>query len=199
MSTTLFSCSYSCLLSNIREAKGGLSIFRPTFLIFKKYEEAYDISLQSVSVYIAYFFRFLCGPCRIKESRRFVLPRTSLTDKETLHRAESFLRSRQSLSYSRISQQFTEPEGSLPCSQESTVPILSHIDQIHIPLRFILILSSHRRLCLHNGLFFFWISHQYPISILFLTHVLYIGTLRGFHDNGVVSSWTFIFLRLAQR
>jgi hypothetical protein len=37
--------------------------------------------------------------------------------------AEAFLRSRHLSSYSRISQQFMEPEGSLPCTQEpSTGP-----------------------------------------------------------------------------
>jgi hypothetical protein len=35
-----------------------------------------------------------------------------------LHRAEPFLRWRQSLSYSRISQHFTEPQVSLQCSQD---------------------------------------------------------------------------------
>jgi hypothetical protein len=35
-----------------------------------------------------------------------------------LHGAESFLRSRQLCSYSRISQHFTEPDGSLPYAQE---------------------------------------------------------------------------------
>jgi hypothetical protein len=35
-----------------------------------------------------------------------------------LHGAEPFLRSSQSLSYSGISQYFTEPEGSLSCSQK---------------------------------------------------------------------------------
>jgi hypothetical protein len=39
------------------------------------------------------------------------------------HRAEPFLRSCQLCNYSRTSQHFMEPEGSLPCSQEpSTVP-----------------------------------------------------------------------------
>jgi hypothetical protein len=39
------------------------------------------------------------------------------------HRAEPFLRSCQLCSYSRTSQHFMEPEGSLPCSQEpSTCP-----------------------------------------------------------------------------
>jgi hypothetical protein len=50
-----------------------------------------------------------------------------------------------------------EPEGSLPCSQEpSTVPYLEP-DQSNlyhpISLRSILILSTHLRLGLHNGLF----------------------------------------------
>jgi hypothetical protein len=42
---------------------------------------------------------------------------------EIFHGAEPFLRSHQLLSYSRISQHFMEPEGSLLCSQEpSTGP-----------------------------------------------------------------------------
>jgi hypothetical protein len=43
--------------------------------------------------------------------------------REASHGAESFLRSCQLLSYSRISQKFMEPVGSLPCSQDlSTGP-----------------------------------------------------------------------------
>jgi hypothetical protein len=45
-----------------------------------------------------------------------------------LHGSESFLRTHQLCSYSRISQHFMEPEGSLPCSQE---PILSQINPVH--------------------------------------------------------------------
>jgi hypothetical protein len=41
-----------------------------------------------------------------------------ITEYNQLHGAESFLRSHQSLSYSRIYQHFMELEGSLPCSQE---------------------------------------------------------------------------------
>jgi hypothetical protein len=70
-----------------------------------------------------------------------------------LHGAESFLRSHQSLIYSRISQHFMEPEeGSLPCSQEpSTGPILSQINPVYfISLRSILILW---RACLGNMAF----------------------------------------------
>jgi hypothetical protein len=45
-----------------------------------------------------------------------------------LHGTESFLRSRHSLGYSRISQHFVEPDNSLPCS---LVPILSQMNQVH--------------------------------------------------------------------
>jgi hypothetical protein len=48
------------------------------------------------------------------------------------HGAEPFLRSCQLCSYSRTSQHFMEPGGSIPCSQKpSLVPILSQINQIH--------------------------------------------------------------------
>jgi hypothetical protein len=66
--------------------------------------------------------------------------------------AEPLLRSCLSLSYSRISQNFIETDGSLPCSQESSagVPILSQIYPVPttptcLSLRSILILFSHLR------------------------------------------------------
>jgi hypothetical protein len=46
-----------------------------------------------------------------------------------LHGAEPFLRSRQLRSYSRISQHFMEPEGSLSCSQEPSTGTYSKPDQ----------------------------------------------------------------------
>jgi hypothetical protein len=54
--------------------------------------------------------------------RRYTGRATESVPKQT-HGAEPFLRSRQLCSYWRTSQHFTEPEGSLPCSQElSTGP-----------------------------------------------------------------------------
>jgi hypothetical protein len=50
-----------------------------------------------------------------------------------LHEAESFLRSRQSISYSRISLHFKESEDSSPWPQEPSllVPVLSHMNPVH--------------------------------------------------------------------
>jgi hypothetical protein len=45
------------------------------------------------------------------------------------HGAENFLESRQTCSYSRTSQHFMEPEGSLPCSQESSTVPYSELDR----------------------------------------------------------------------
>jgi hypothetical protein len=47
----------------------------------------------------------------------------------SLHGAESFLRSRQSPSYSRVSQHFMEPDSSLPCSQEPSTSLYSELDE----------------------------------------------------------------------
>jgi hypothetical protein len=95
------------------------------------------------------------------------------------HWSEPFFRRSQFCSYSRISQHFMEPEGSLPCSQEpSTVPFLSQINPIHtIPsyLRSLLIFFTHLRLGLPQRSLSFWLSHQYLMhfsSPPFVLHAL---------------------------
>jgi hypothetical protein len=85
------------------------------------------------------------------------------------YRAEPFLRIWQSCNYSRTSQHFKEPEGSIPRSQEPSTgpypepvrsspyrPILSkiHFNIVHSPTFW----SS--QWCLS-----FWLSHQYPIGL----------------------------------
>jgi hypothetical protein len=82
-----------------------------------------------------------------------------------LHEAESFLRSRQSRSHSRISQYIMQPEGSRepstgpypePDQSSPYQPILPkiHFNIIHPPMSW----SSRWSLS-------FWLSHQYPICI----------------------------------
>jgi hypothetical protein len=88
------------------------------------------------------------------------------------HGAEPFLRSRQLCSYSRTSQHFMEPEGSLLCSQEPLLaPIVSQINPIHtVPsyLRSILILFTRLRLGLPSGLF----PSRFPTNILYAFNCL---------------------------
>jgi hypothetical protein len=93
------------------------------------------------------------------------------------HGAEPFLRSCQLYSYSRTSQRFMEPEGSLPRSQEPSIgpysepdqsnpchPILPkiHFNIAHPPTSW----SSQWSLS-------FWNSHQYPICIPLIPHSCY--------------------------
>jgi hypothetical protein len=86
------------------------------------------------------------------------------------HGIEPFLKSCHLCSYSRTSQHFMEPEGSLPCSQErSTGPNVSQIHSVHttassLPLRSILILLPiYVKFPLWS--ISSWLSHQYPIYI----------------------------------
>jgi hypothetical protein len=79
------------------------------------------------------------------------LPTNRLFTHSLTHGAEPFLRSCQFCSYSRTSQHFTEPEGSLPCSQKPSTGPYSEPDQSSpyhpiLSLRSILILSTHLRL-----------------------------------------------------
>jgi hypothetical protein len=103
---------------------------------------------------------------------RFIFYTTSQLMNQ-LHGAESFLRSHQSLNYSRISQHFMESVGSLLCSQEPSTDLyrvrwIQSIPLHHISLRSILILSSHLRLSVPSGLF--------PYG--FITKILYSTSLH---------------------
>jgi hypothetical protein len=79
-------------------------------------------------------------------------------------------------SYSRTSQHFREPEGSLPCSQEPSGgpypepdrssnyhPSLSGCGSLSLSLRSILILSTYLRLGLPSGLF----PSVFPTNIIY--------------------------------
>jgi hypothetical protein len=84
-----------------------------------------------------------------------------------LHGARPFLRSRQLRSYSRISQLFMEPKGSLPCSQEPSTGPYPEPDQSSLyhpilTLKSILILASHLHLGLPSGIF----PSGFPTKIL---------------------------------
>jgi hypothetical protein len=86
---------------------------------------------------------------------------TQNTQHPPTHKPEPFLRSRQLCSYSRNSQDFTEPAGSLPCSQEPYAGLCPGPDKSN-PLRSILILSTHLRLGLPWGIF----PSDFPANIL---------------------------------
>jgi hypothetical protein len=98
------------------------------------------------------------------------LTQTILTDH--LHLAQSF-RSRQSLTYSRISQNFFEPEGSLPHSQKLSIGPYPKSDQFSpyrsLPPRSIFTLFFHLHLDLPSGLFLL----AFPPKILFSTYMLH--------------------------
>jgi hypothetical protein len=67
---------------------------------------------------------------------RYYIKLTELTI--GLYGAESFLTSRQSLSCSRFSQHFMDPEGSLLCSHNPPVlPLLSQINPVHTTLGYL--------------------------------------------------------------
>jgi hypothetical protein len=99
-----------------------------------------------------------------------------LLKRNWLHGAESFLRSRQLCSYSRISQYFTKPEGSLPCSQEPSTGPYPDPDQSSLyhptllsKIYFNIIqapTSWSFKWC-----FSFWLSHQYHTYAFIFTSI----------------------------
>jgi hypothetical protein len=141
----------------------------------------YDVTPQrTVFVFIhnefrSYVYTFLNSPQYFLSHLKFIsLPHSEYSygrrDKHTFafrgfqkglnyqhHGAEFFLRSRQSLSCARISQQFMEPEcslhsGALHCSL-SWASLIQSISTRHTSLISILILTSHLHLCIPSDLF----------------------------------------------
>jgi hypothetical protein len=84
-------------------------------------EQVNWVNLRETARDFYYFFNsgFTRSTCIVMHLllSTYILPLVLFCRKQ-LHVAEPFLRSRQSLNYSRNSQHFMEPEASLPCSQE---------------------------------------------------------------------------------
>jgi hypothetical protein len=102
---------------------------------------------------------------------------------------ESFLRSCQLCSHSGNSQQFKEPEGSSPCSQEPSTGPYPEPDRSSpsypISLRSIIISSTHLRLGLPSGLFPFGfltnILHAFlvsPIRATYPAHLILLDLIK---------------------
>jgi hypothetical protein len=104
---------------------------------------------------IVFFCRFV-GISKYNESKHFVWAVAQLWLSLT-HGAEPFLRSRQLCSHSRTSQDFMEPGGLLPYSQETSTGPYPEPGQFNpyypiLSLWSVLILSTHLRLGLPTGL-----------------------------------------------
>jgi hypothetical protein len=114
------------------------------------------------------------------------------------HWADPFLRRSHICSYSRISQHYIEPEGSLLCSQEPSTGPYPEPDQLNpyhpIPLRSILILPSHLCLGLPSGLFLLAFP---PISYMHSSypHVRWVPYHHGMVRPQVVDGWDALQVR----
>jgi hypothetical protein len=120
-----------------------------------------------------------------------------------LHGAEPFLRSRQLCSYSRISQQFIKPKGSLPCSKgPSPVPILSQINPVHTTPS--CLSKIHSNIILpptsrsSQWSLSFWLSHQNYICISLLPQSCYMPcpSHPPWLDNSNYTWWTIQVMKL---
>jgi hypothetical protein len=90
-----------------------------------------------------------------------------------IHGAKPFLRSCQLCSYSRTSQHFMEPEGTLPCSQEPSTGPYSDPDQSNPYHRSYLSKIHFDIVLVFLVVFSFWHSHQCPICREKETHTNY--------------------------
>jgi hypothetical protein len=115
---------------------------------------------------------------------------STLTIINKLHVAAPFFISRQLYSYSENSQNFTEPEGSLPCSQELSTYPYPQPDQsrpyhLILSLKIHFVLSAHLHLGLPNGFF--------PSG--FATDILYEFLFSPFelHASPISFSFTWSF------
>jgi hypothetical protein len=129
---------------------------------------------MSVNPVTLSFPKSLLGPLVLKAK----------TTHSLTHAAEPFLSSRQLYSYSRTSQHFMEPEGSLLCSQEHSIGLfLSQINSIHTVASY---LSKILLYCPSTYVFvslvvscllaFPPIIYKYSSSPLFLLHTLPISS-----------------------
>jgi hypothetical protein len=90
----------------------------------------------------------------IQTIRYLIFKKKSLRSDQITHGAEPFLRSRQLCSYSRTSQHFMDPEGSLPLPWYlSWARSIQSIPFHPVSLRSLLILSARLRHGLSSGLF----------------------------------------------
>jgi hypothetical protein len=113
---------------------------------------------------------------------------------QILLRVCPFLRSRQSLSYARISQHFMEPESSLPCSQEPSTGPCSQPDEFN-PYH---LSNIHFNIILPPTSWFsgwslsFWLCRQNPICLPLLPRECYMSCSshhRRLIDHCICTWW----------
>jgi hypothetical protein len=109
------------------------------------------------------------------------------------------MRSYQLLSYSRISQHVMEPEGSLPCSQESVTGPYPKSDKSVIPphsisLRSILISSSNLRLDFLIYPFSVGFPTKTLYALTFLSHFILLDCIVNTLEFNLNHVWELLFV-----